>query len=86
MKNKWKINSTSKSMRTGEFRIRSVFTLFGLTFSADGLFIWTSKWFGFIKIREEKVLIHYSEFDSGWTYQNYWGKLNTIWRFVEKVP
>jgi hypothetical protein len=42
-------------------------------------FHWTGKWFKFVTIEEVKVKNRHSQFDDGWSYQNYWGKWKTSW-------
>jgi len=69
---------------SGETRIKSRFSLLGVTFASRTM-EWSGKLFGFIEVEERKRYVQYSYFDDGWSYQNYWGKTNEEWEFVKFI-
>jgi len=43
------------------------------------------RWFKQIKVKKVFYLSKHLEFDDGWSYQHYWGKLKGEWRWVEII-
>jgi hypothetical protein len=70
-----------------EYRTRKRLSIFPwiVTSGFNGDYHWTGKWFTFVSIKEQKVKIRYTEFDSGWSYQNYWTPWKESWYFLEVV-
>ena len=68
---------------TDRFRYKNVFSLFCLSISG-GEFIVTDKLFGYVRVQQQLTLVRYSEFDDGWTYQDYWGsKEHRVWKHIK---
>jgi hypothetical protein len=63
------------------YRERKVLSLLGFIVinGETNDFVWTGKFFTLVTIREQKHRVRYTEYDSGWSYQEYWGKWQTQW-------
>lgn len=66
-----------------EFKIREVWTLFGL-FTSDNCVFFKYDFFSFlpkkVEIKETQYRIRYLFFDDGWSYKHYW----TAWDYRYK--
>jgi len=69
---------------TNEFRYKNVFSFLYLSISGNE-FIKTKKLFGNVRVQQQLNLVRYAEFDSGWTYQNYWGNEYKTWKHVKMM-
>jgi hypothetical protein len=69
------------------FRIRDSLSLFGfiLVDYHSPQFVYTGKWFKFVKIKEQKIKYRFSDFDDGWSYQYYWKEWEYSYRFIEII-
>ena len=70
-----------------EYRVRRRISIFPwiCVIGFDSDYHWTGKWFKFVEIREQKIRERYTDFDSGWTYQEYWKPWEDGWRLVEII-
>lgn len=75
---------SSQIKETTELRIRKAFSFFWI-FISDGTFFKSSKFIGNINIEEQKYYIRYLDFDDGWSYQYFWGKWYTEWKFIKII-
>jgi hypothetical protein len=68
-----------------KFRKRKTLSLFGFIVinGIDNDFVWTGKWFKFVKITEQKYEERYLYFDDGWSYQHFWSKWKPSWKFIK---
>lgn len=67
------MESSYQILKLNKFREIISFSFLFITYFS-GEISFTREIFGFIRYKQEKVIIKTLEFDDGWSYQSYWVK------------